>query len=136
MPNELAVALFVACGCVVAMTICVIIVSMNLSRRLTNLENEVLSLAKDTRGVMLEGQAVLKRTGEILERVESQMKDVEQITHTARDWVARADQLVDGVGSVVEPPLSFLSKNVRVAQGFLGGVLQTFLSRPQKTSNS
>ena len=54
------------------------------------------------------------------------------MTRTARAWTDRADRLVEAVGSVTEPPVFFLSRNIKTFGAIAKGVLQTLLA-PKKS---
>ena len=128
MPIVICIALLTACVCNVILTVTVIVVAVGLKARadamdrsFTQLKGELAQLIQESRGAVVELRQAIAR-------VSGPMEDLKHITSIARAWTDRADRLVDAVAGVAEPPLFFLSKNLKTLSGIMGGVMQVLLT--------
>jgi uncharacterized protein YoxC len=132
MPTEVYVAVLAASVCTVLMAVSVTAVVFYVARRLRGAERDLLMLSGELRELVREGRAVLARTNVVVARVSEQMDDVAQITHTARTWVDRTDNLVNTVGKVAESPIFLFSKYSRNIRAFASGVFQSLTTNHRK----
>lgn len=129
MPPEIYIAVLVACVSIILMNALFIAVAIYLKGRIDMIEKSVVQVQGETSAFIEEGRGLVRDLRAVTARVAKPMDDVEHITQTARAWATRADRLVDAVGTVAEPPLFFMSKNVRTAGQVGLTVLRTFLNR-------
>jgi len=89
------------------------------------LKAEVTPLAQETR-------VVVERLRELSGRVQGQWVEVERIIDTARTWSQRANHLVEGIGSVVEPPILGASRKIHIFRKGLETFVRAFSNRKQQ----
>lgn len=130
MSTALQVALFAASVAVVLLVVCAIPLAVLVLRRVDRLIHIVEELRTNAEVTMHDGRELMWQVNELSKRVTRQMDEVDQIVCIARQWTERADRLVDGVGSIVEPPVMALAQGSRLARVGLTAFLKAlFLGR-------
>lgn len=128
MPTEIYIAVLAACICVVILTVYLIAVTVYIKARVDSVEKITNQIKGDLSGLIVESRDVVEELQRAATHLTKPMEDIEHIAHVARGWTDRADRMVDAVGTVAEPPLFFLSKNITTAGKIVTGVLQMLLN--------
>ncbi|MFA7236049.1 MAG: DUF948 domain-containing protein [Phycisphaeraceae bacterium] len=128
MPIEIYIAVLVACGCMVVLTLSVLIVAMYVHATLARMEQSAAKMQSDVSALAQESRGIITEMRRASSAAASSMEDVKHMTHTARGWTDRADHLIVAVGAIVEPPVFLVSKKIQMAGGFVSGVLQALLN--------
>ncbi|MCX5658188.1 MAG: DUF948 domain-containing protein [Planctomycetota bacterium] len=131
MPPEIYVAVLAACISIVTLTVLLIVGAVYLKGRVDSIEKSVSEVKGDISALIQESRGVVKEVQQLAARVAKPMDDVERITHLAREWSERADRMVDAVGTVAEPPLFLMSKNIKLA-GRIGLAVFKSLIAPKR----
>jgi hypothetical protein len=128
MPIEIYVAVLTACTAIVILSAVVIAVAVGLKARADAMDRNVAQLRGELSELIRESRQLVGELRQAVARASDPMEDLAHMTRTARGWTDRADRLIDAVGTVAEPPLFFLSKNIKTVGGMVSGVLQTWLT--------
>ena len=100
-----------------------------MTQTLAELKAEVSLLVQDSR-------KLLHNVNELSTRAHQQCDDVERVIQTVRGWTARADRVVEEVGSVLEPPLLTAARNAQILRKGIAKFVEVFWNRnhhePQK----
>ena len=127
MTTALQVVLFVACITFVVLALCIIPVAFHLRRKLEQLVVTVGQLKDKLEALVEDSHTMVRNVTELSQRANQQLDDVSRVVQTARGWSDRADKLVNEIGSVVEPPVHSLLRNLNLLQTGVATFLQ-FLS--------
>jgi uncharacterized protein YoxC len=120
MSNVLQVALFCASVAIVLVAACLIPMAVLALRQFAGMARAGEEIKANLDLLMRDSRVLVQNVNELSKRVQAQMDDVDEVMQTVQSWTARADRLVDGVGSIVEPPvfsLAALSNLVRTGAG-------------------
>src|SRR5579859_3050548 len=100
-----------------------------MAQTLEELKAEVSLLVRDSR-------EMVHSVNELSTRAHRQWDDVDRVIQTVRVWTERVDRVVEGVGSVLEPPILKVARNALIFRKGIAKFLETFLNRnhhqPQK----
>ena len=127
MATALQVALFVACITFIVLALCIIPVAFHLRRKLEQLVFTVGQLKDKLEALVEDSHTMVRNVTELSKRANQQLDDVSRVVQTARGWSDRADKLVNEIGSVVEPPVHSLLRNMNLLRTGVATFLQ-FLS--------
>jgi len=127
MTTALQVVLFVACITFVVLALCIIPVAFHLRRKLEQLVVTVGQLKDKLEALVEDSHTMVRNVTELSKRANQQLDEVSRVVQTARGWSDRADKLVNEIGSVVEPPVHSLLRNLNLLQTGVATFLQ-FLS--------
>ncbi len=132
MPFHLEIMLSVAAGAIVIMAIFVVTTAIYLKGQFEVMERHVTGLKTDMEQLVRESRNLVARANSIADKVDKQMADIEditsqarQVTHQAKGWIDRADNLLEQASPLVEVPVFFLSDKFKTIRSFFGGVLQS-----------
>ncbi len=120
MPPSLQWALFSASLAIIVLAACLIPLAILACRRLSGLARAGEEIKERLELLLQDSRELIQNVTVLSRRAQSQMDDVDIVMRTARAWTVRADRLVDGVGSVIEPPvfsLVSLSNLIRTGAG-------------------
>jgi hypothetical protein len=128
MPITLFIAVLAACVCIVCITGLLIVVALHLRARADSIDRSVTQLKGELSDLIQESREGVKEMRQAAARVAMPLEDIGHITRTARGWSDRADRLIDAVGTIAEPPVFLIAKNVKTVGGIVSGVLQMLLN--------
>lgn len=128
MPIEIYIAILAVSSCIVLLTVVFIAAAVYLRLKADSMARSVSQLNGELSELIQESRAVVREMRQAAARVSGPMEDLEHITRTARGWTDRADRVIDAVGTVAEPPLFFLSRNIKSVGGVVSGVMQLLLN--------
>lgn len=125
----LQVALFLASTAVIVLVAFMIPLGFQARRQLEQLATTVEDLKIKLEVLVVESRELVQNLNELTTRANHQMKDVDQVVGTVRQWTARADRLVNQVGDVVEPSVIALVRNLNVFRTGATTFIQSLLQR-------
>lgn len=131
MSTALQVALFIASLTFVVLALCIIPVAFHLRRKLEQLVNTVGELKEKLEALAADSHTMVRNVTDLSKRAHQQLDEVDQVVQTARQWAKRADKIVDEIGSVVEPPVHSLVRNVNLFRTGIAAFLQFLSHRNQ-----
>ena len=120
MSNVLQVALFCASVAIVGLVACLIPLLILALRRIGDLARAGEEIKASLELLLQDSRELVQNVNELAKRAQVQMDEVDRMVQTVRTWTDRVDRVVDGVGSVIEPPilsLVSLSNLVRTGAG-------------------
>ncbi|MFO7535503.1 MAG: DUF948 domain-containing protein [Kiritimatiellia bacterium] len=103
--------------------------------------DEAMRSVEETRvqveGVLKEVKILVQNANGLSGRVHLEMDEVDRMLHLAREWTERADRVVDGVGSVIEPPVQSLVRTSGLIRAGFGAFIKTLfeLKNLKQTTN-
>ena len=129
MPTPIYIAILVACASIVVLTAVLVAAVVFLKSKVIAMEASAVDLRREVTELLCESRTLVKEVQAVTIRLPKPLEDIEHMTRAARAWTDRADRIVDAVGTVAEPPLFFMSKNIKTFGGIASGVLQMLLAQ-------
>jgi uncharacterized protein YoxC len=111
-PTALQTALYAGSVAVTVLAVAAVVLLVKLRVRLEAVAQAVEELKTEVIPLTQETRVLVASLRDLSERAREKWTEVEGIIDTARRWSQRANLLVAGVGSVVEPPI--LAANRRI----------------------
>jgi uncharacterized protein YoxC len=136
MSTVLQVALFLASVTFIILALCIIPVAFHLRSKLERLVVTVGQLKEKLEALAADSHEMVRNVTQLSKRANQQLDEVDQVVKIARQWAERADKLVDEIGSVVEPPVHTLVRNVSIFRTGLATFLQFLSHRNQKNQTT
>ena len=124
--------MFAASVAFVLLMLCLLPIAFLVWRRLVQLVRVIEQERAHAQALIQDGRELIVHLREISSRVTKQMDDVDRMLCTARQWTERADRLVNGVGSIVEPPVFALAQGSHLARVGLKAFLRVLLRGRQR----
>lgn len=131
MSTALQVAVFVASLAFIVLAVCIIPVAFHLRRKLEQLVNTAGELKEKLQVLVEDSHEMVRNVTELSKRANQQLDEVSRVVHTARQWTERADQLVNEIGSAIEPPVHSLVRNMNLVRTGIATFLQVLSHRNQ-----
>lgn len=131
MSTALQVALFVASLVFIVLAVCIIPVAFHLRRKLEQLVTTAGELKDKLEVLVGDSHEMVRNVTELSKRANQQLDEVGRVVHTARQWTDRADQLVNEIGSAIEPPVHSLVRNMNLVRTGIATFLQFLSHRNQ-----
>jgi hypothetical protein len=129
------IAIFVACVAIVCFVPVAIFTLFRIHQATERLLCLVEQLRQESKTLISGINATVEKVRALAQLAEDQWFEVEKIIGIARDWAQRADHVVDEIGSIVEPPLSAVSRRASLARIGFKAFLQTLRSRSREEEN-
>jgi len=114
LPAALQVALYVGSAAIIALATVLMVLLFQFRRQIERVVRAVEELKDEVNPLARETRVVMERLGDLSGRVRGQWMEVEGIIDTARIWSQRVNHWVEGIGSIVEPPILAASRNVYI----------------------
>jgi uncharacterized protein YoxC len=132
LPTALQVALYLASAAAILLSAVLIVLQLQFRAQVERIVRAVEELKTEVSPLVQETRIVVDRLRDLSGRVQGQWSEVEAIIDTARTWSQRANHLVEGIGSVVEPPIFQVSRNIFIVKKGLETFFRAFFSRKQQ----
>jgi hypothetical protein len=132
LPTALQVALYVGPAAIILLAAALIVLQLQFHRQMGRVVRAVEELKVEVSPLVQETRIVVERLRDLSGRVQGQWREVEEIIDTARAWSRRANHLVEGIGSVVEPPILGVSRNILILRKGLETFVRAFTNRKQQ----
>jgi uncharacterized protein YoxC len=130
MSNTLQVALFLASVAIIILVACVVPMAFLMRQHLKSLVNSAEQSKSDMQTLVQHSQELIRNITEISRRASKQMDEIDQVVATVREWTDGADHFLKQVGSVVEPPVFTIVRNMNLLRtgvtGFLHALRDSF----------
>jgi len=130
MSNALQVALFLASAAIIILVACVVPMAFSMHQSMKTLVDSAERSKCDMQTLVQHSQELIRNITDIARRASGQMDEIDHVIATVRDWTESADHFLKEVGSVVEPPVFTIVKNMNVLRsgvtGFLRALRDTF----------
>lgn len=125
MSTALQVSLLVLILAFIGVAVALIQLLTALRRKL----DETTRSLEDTRvqvdAILKDVRILVQNANGISGRLHLQMDELDRMLRLFRQWTERADRVVDGVGSVVEPPMQALVRTSGLIRAGLGAFFKT-----------
>lgn len=128
MPTPIYIAILAACTSIVVLATVLVVAVFFLKTRVIAMEANAADLKEKLAELLGESRTLVREAQVVVTRIPKPLEDIEHMTRTAKAWTERADRIVNAVGTVAEPPLFFMSKNIKTFGGIASGVLQMLLA--------
>jgi len=132
LPTALQAALYVGSVAIIVLVTVLIVLLLQFRRQIERIVRAVEDLKSEVTPLAQETRVVVENLRELSGRVQEQWKEVEKIIDTARIWSQRANHLVEGIGSVVEPPIFAASRNIQILRAGLATFVRALSNRKQQ----
>jgi uncharacterized protein YoxC len=133
LPTALQAALYVGSVAIIVLVAVLVVLLLQFRRQIERVVRAVEDLKAEVNPLAQETRVVVERLRDLSGRVQRRWMEVEGIIDRARTWSQRAYHLVEGIGSVVEPPILAASRNIHILrkgmETFVGALL---LNRKQQ----
>jgi uncharacterized protein YoxC len=128
MSNALQVALFLASLAIVAMVACVLPLIFLSRQQFKKLVEAAEQSRTDMQTLVQHSQELIRNITEISRRASKQMDEIDQVVATVREWTEGADHFLKEVGSVVEPPVFTIARNVNLLRSGMAGFVRALFN--------
>ena len=132
LPTTLQAALYAGSIAIIVLVAVLIVLLLQFRRQIERVVRAVEVLKAEVSPLAQETRVVVERLRELSGRVQGQWVEVERIIDTARTWSQRANHLVEGIGSVVEPPILGASRKIHIFRKGLETFVRAFSNRKQQ----
>jgi uncharacterized protein YoxC len=112
MAMTLQIALLVASIAFVALVAVLIPVVVRANRQLEKLVVTIGEVRADLDALVEESRGLVRNVNTLVTRASGGLKDVEEVVSAVRTWKNRVDRMVNAIGTLVEPPVFALARNV------------------------
>lgn len=123
MSNALQVALFLASVAIVILVACVVPMAFLMRQHLKSMVDAAERSKSDMKTLVQHSQELIRNITEISKRASKQMDEVDQVVATVREWTESADHFLKEVGSVVEPPVFTIVRNMNLLRSGVTGFI-------------
>src|ERR1017187_1164027 len=131
MSIALQVALFVASLAFIVLVVCLIPLAFQARRKLEQLLAATEELKIKAQALVEDSHEMVKNVTDLSKRANEELDEVSHVVGTVRQWTERADQLVNEVGSAIEPPVHSIVRNMNLFRTGVTTFLQVLLNRNQ-----
>ena len=131
MSTALQVALFVASVAFTVLVICLIPIVFQARRKVEQLVITAGELKEKLQALVEDSHEMVRNVTELSKRANEELDEVSHVVGTVRQWTERADQLVNEVGSAIEPPVPSIVRNMNLFRTGVSTFLQVLLHRNQ-----
>ena len=114
MSATLQVALFCASVLFILLAVSLIPIALLALRQLERMTLSVELLKADLQMLVHESRKLVREVYDLSTQASRQMEDLGKVAHTAEQWTERMDRLVNEVGSVIEPPVFSVARNMNL----------------------
>jgi len=132
MSAVLEVALISASAAIVVLVACLVPVLFLARRQLKQLALTAENMKITLESLIIDSRELVRNVRLLSERANLQLENVGHVVQTVHQWTERADRLVNELGSVVEPPVVSLVRNVNLLRMGVTTFLQCLLHRDQE----
>jgi uncharacterized protein YoxC len=129
MAMALQVALFLASVAVVIFVAFCLPALLQLRKHAARMTQTLEELKAEVSLLIQDSRKLLHNVNELSTRANQQWDDIEQVTHTVRNWTERVDLVVEEVGSVLEPSILTAARNAQILRKGITKFFETFLNR-------
>jgi uncharacterized protein YoxC len=131
MCTALQVALFVASVAFTVLVICLIPIVFQARRKLEQLVITAGELKEKVQVLVEDSHEMVRNVTQLSKRANEELDEVSRVVQTTRQWADRVDQLVNEVGSAIEPPVHSLVRNMNLFRTGIATFLQFLSHRNQ-----
>lgn len=127
MSEVLQWALGLASVAIMVLAVCLIPLAIQIGRRMEGLARSGAEI-KDSLDLLLrDSRDLVQNVNALSRRAQVQMDEMDVVMKTVRGWTVRADRLVEGIGSVIEPPIFSLAALSNLARAGAGAFVQSLV---------
>jgi uncharacterized protein YoxC len=129
MSTALQVALFLASLAIIVLVACSVPMAFLMRSHLNSLVRTAEQSKTDMQTLVQDSHELIRTVTDLSKRASRQLDEVDQMIATLHEWTERADHFVNKVGSVVEPPVFSIVRNLNIlrsgARGFFYALLDS-----------
>ncbi len=114
LPTALQAALYVGSVAIIVLVAVLTVLLLQFRRQIERVVRAVEEFKAEVNPLAQETRVVVERLRDLSGRVQGRWMEMERIIDTVRTWSQRANHLVEGIGSVVEPPIFAASRNIHI----------------------
>jgi len=129
LPAALQAALYVGSAAIVVLAAALMVLLLQFRRQIECVVRAVEELKAEMTPLAQETRIVVEQLHDLTRRVQWRWREVESVIDTALAWSQRANHLVEGIGSVVEPPIFAMSRNIQILRIGLATFVRALLNR-------
>jgi uncharacterized protein YoxC len=130
MSIALQVALFLASLAITVLVACLVPMAFLMRSHLNRLVCTAEQSKSDMQALVHDSHELIRTITELSKRASQQLDEVDQVVATVREWTERADHFVNEVGSVVEPPVFTIVRNMNLLRTGVTGFVHALLNSP------
>jgi uncharacterized protein YoxC len=140
MSIALQVALFLASLAIIALVACLVPMAFVMRSHMNSLVRMAEQSKNDMQILVHDSHELIRTITELSKRASQQLDEVDHVVATVREWTSRADHFLTEVGSVVEPPVVTIVRNMNLLRTGVTGFVHALLNsshhnRPTKLHN-
>jgi uncharacterized protein YoxC len=124
MSDALQVAMFVACASLTVLVACVLPIVFQARRRLRRLLLAVEQFKAELDPLVGETRELVQSVHNLGKQANRQLGDLHNVVRTVGNWAERADDLVNEVGSAIEPPVLTAVRNISIVRAGMNGFMR------------
>src|SRR5882762_3084524 len=114
MSITLQVALFLASLAIIVLVACLVPMAFLMRSHLNSLVRTAEQSKTDMQTLVHDSHELIRTVTDLSQRASRQLDEVDRVVATVREWTDRADHFVNEVGSVVEPPVFTIARNMNL----------------------
>jgi uncharacterized protein YoxC len=127
MSITLQVALFLASLAIIVLVVCLVPLAFRMRSGLDSLVCAAKESKADMRTLVEHSHELMRNVTELSKRASKQLDEVDQVVATVREWTEHADHFLHEVGSVVEPPVFTIVRNMNLLRSGVTGFMHALL---------
>lgn len=131
LPTALQAALYVGSIAIIVLVAMLIVMLLQFRRQIERVVRAVEDLKAEVKPLARETRVVVENLRDLSARVQRQWVELEEIIETTRFWWQRANHLVEGISSVVAPPIVAARASIHILQRCLEAFVRAFTNRTQ-----
>jgi uncharacterized protein YoxC len=128
MSLALQVAVFFASLGVIVLAACLVPMAFLMRSHLDTLVRTAEQSKTDMQTLVRDSHELIRTVTELSQRASRQLDEVDLVIAAMREWTERANHFVNEVGSVVEPPVFTIVRNLNLLRTGVAGFLHALLS--------
>ena len=128
MSIALQVALFLASLAIIVFVACLVPMIFLMRSHLNRLVCTAEQSKTDMQALVHDSHALIRTVTELSKRVNRQLDEVDQVVATVHEWTDRTDHFLNEVGSVVEPPVFTIVRNMNLLRTGVTGFVHALLN--------
>jgi uncharacterized protein YoxC len=136
MSIALQVALFLASLAIIVLVACLVPMAFLMRSHLSTLVRMAEQSKTDMQALVHDSHELIRNVTELSQRASRQLDEVDQVVGTVHEWTKRADHIVNEVGSVVEPPVFTIVRNMNLLRTGVAGFLHTLFDSSRRNQTN
>lgn len=133
MQAALQMASLVALIVFIILVLCLIPTVFYVRRKLAELLQTTQKLEGELQIVVQDSRELVQNVNALTQRINAQIDDASKVVTTVVQWSDMANRLVTGVSSIIEPPVSMMTRHISLFRLGMSVFMQAL--RSKKTTN-